>query len=343
MTRVITGEIIHCYFCNSKFFDTDSLKAHMITDHSPGKAGSSKNTNSHTDAVDALSTVEDGCVTVIKKESEGEVSGDEHSKDCDITDNEEGEPDEVKFEVEHDEESVIKEEGEEVSVDCNMCENSFAGNDRLRIHMAKKHNRGMHELQCDKCPYKTHRADSLKRHRQALHDIYDISSPIDKKSLVCEQCGYTTNRPRSMREHLQVVHDGVKYTCELCGKTFSRDGNLKTHMQIHSGVMFMCDQCDFTTNRKESLTSHVRFKHMGVKFPCNLCSGSFTRERDLKRHIDTMHRDPTSEEANAPKVRYPCNICGKTFCRERDMRRHVRLIHTDSESESAPSVLKTAL
>ena len=323
--------VMHCYFCDSEFLDTDTLKAHMIADHTPGKPGRSRRNDT------LCPEKEKEC------ESEREVSflGDEHSEysdnmnNCsDTTDEEGNEPDEVKFEVEHDEESFINEEGEDVSLECNMCENLFSDNESLRIHMMKKHKRGMRELQCDRCPYKTYRGDSLKRHRQTLHEK---SSPVDKSKLVCEQCGYTTARPRSMREHLRV-HNGVKYTCELCGKTFTRDGNLKTHMQIHSGIIFMCDQCDFTTNRKDSLSSHVKFKHMGVKFPCNLCSGSFTRERDLKRHIDSMHKYPTSEEANTPKVKYPCYICQTSFCRERDMRRHVRTIHTDSKSESAPPV-----
>merc|ERR550532_3725775 len=164
---------------------------------------SNNDNNSDTEAFDVLNSADDGSMKVIKKE-EVSFSGDEHSEDGDATDDEEGEPDEVKFEVD-------REEGD---IECNMCEKSCSGNERLRIHMLKKHKRAMHELQCDKCPYKTYRGDSLKRHRQTLHEI---PSPINENRLVCEQCGFTTKRPRSMREHLQVVHNGVKYTCELCG------------------------------------------------------------------------------------------------------------------------------
>ena len=33
--------VMHCYFCDSEFLDTDTLKAHMIADHTPGKPGRS--------------------------------------------------------------------------------------------------------------------------------------------------------------------------------------------------------------------------------------------------------------------------------------------------------------
>lgn len=273
------------------------------------------------------------------KQEEGEIDEDEddqkESLENDMCDNwfndssgddddKEEEVGEVKFEAENEVDTEIKEE-EEAVFECTSCETSYLDYQQLVRHMRKKHKRGMVELPCEQCDYKTFRRDDLTKHKRRMHEPPDPSDLT--KNIICEECGFSTKRPSSMRDHM-LMHSGMKHTCEHCGTTFTRERNLRSHIiQYHSGVELTCNHCDFTTNRKDSLESHVSFKHMGVKFSCNLCTSSYVRERDLKRHVDNVHNNPKPVVPKHLKVNFPCSLCSKSFGRERDMRRHIRDIH----------------
>ena len=51
--------------------------------------------------------------------------------------------------------------------------------------------------------------------------------------------GYSTRDGEVVFEN-----EKVKYFCDLCNKQFTRQDQLKTHIQsVHEGVMYSCDQC----------------------------------------------------------------------------------------------------
>jgi uncharacterized Zn-finger protein len=50
------------------------------------------------------------------------------------------------------------------------------------------------------------------------------------------------------------------FLCDFCGKVFSENGNLQTHMIIHTGVTpYKCDICGKRFSENGSLQSHCDF------------------------------------------------------------------------------------
>ena len=65
-----------------------------------------------------------------------------------------------------------------------------------------------------------------------------------EKSYKCNQCGYAFTKTGNLRTHLKI-HSGEKpYKCSLCDYASNQAGNLRTHLKTHSGEKsYRCDQC----------------------------------------------------------------------------------------------------
>ncbi|HLB67741.1 MAG TPA: C2H2-type zinc finger protein [Thermoplasmata archaeon] len=61
----------------------------------------------------------------------------------------------------------------------------------------------------------------------------------------------------------------MAYTCDTCGATFSTEGELRNHSQMHSGG--------------ERPPSPAEYK-------CAACGGVFHSEADLSRHVASAHK-----------------------------------------------------
>ena len=53
----------------------------------------------------------------------------------------------------------------------------------------------------------------------------------NKRQYTCYQCEKQYTRQSNLKKHIQSVHAEIKYPCDLCDKQFTEKGHLKKHIQ----------------------------------------------------------------------------------------------------------------
>ena len=118
--------------------------------------------------------------------------------------------------------------------------------------------------------------------------------------------------------HLLVVA-AERPKCSECNKTFSKKGNLKTHMKKHKGITFACTHpgCKQTYAQENSLTRHMK-EHESTTFACTHsgCSSAFTNTYHLTRHVNSLHEGIT----------FACTHpgCSSVFTDNSNLARHMK-------------------
>ena len=99
-----------------------------------------------------------------------------------------------------DEDTTSKDQGENNSYQCEICQRCFKVKGNLKTHVASVHE--------------------------------------GKKPFKCEICDKSFPLKGEMKKHITSVHEGMKaFKCDICDKSFSMKGNLKTHFtSVHEGI-----------------------------------------------------------------------------------------------------------
>lgn len=147
----------------------------------------------------------------------------------------------------------------------------------------------------------------MKEHTQA--DIYE-----------CMDCKQVFKFRQSLLQHIRTVHESNRpYSCEVCWATFSSKNSLRNHRVIHLSLRYPCEECGNEFKGRSGLYLHKQRVHRGKKdFECDYCGKMFA----LKCQRDTHRRIHTGEKP------FKCETCGAGFRAQSGLYAH-RKTHTD--------------
>jgi KRAB domain-containing zinc finger protein len=145
-----------------------------------------------------------------------------------------------------------------------------------------------------------------------------------EKSHNCKQCKKSFSRAGNLNTHIMTHNRQKLHKCSLCDKEFSQAGHLREHMMTHTGEKpHLCEQCNESFSRDDTLKRHIQ-SHNGEKpHPCLLCHESFSRSSHLKDHKLT----------HSGERPHTCEWCNRTFRRAGHLKGHM-LTHTGEKAHT---------
>ena len=87
----------------------------------------------------------------------------------------------------------------EIEWKCVHCSQSVQSEQKLKTHMAKKHET---EVLCKTCGFKTFSSALLGRH-QRVHGGF-----------ICNQCSFQSTNRDYLKRHKEIKHDGLRFQCD---------------------------------------------------------------------------------------------------------------------------------
>ncbi|KAH8390816.1 hypothetical protein KR200_002206 [Drosophila serrata] len=251
--------------------------------------------------------------------------------------------------------------GGQKTVECRVCNVSFASIAALRLHLETMPAGSHHELSslknysitnqmgfeldlqdsetdeeqakppgvpayytCGICQLRCVRKFELHQHQQAMHRLEKISDG-------CDQCIFKSVCPDIIAHHkrTQCANREKQFTCSRCGYKFMWEANLLTHMQLQHGKTDNPEQ----EGDKESPAEEP--KTGSPVFQCAQCPRKYNRKDRLSAHVKKFHgpagRGPEvakvpATRATSPKEpkRFLCAFCGKAVSSSSNLIIHMR-------------------
>ncbi len=112
--------------------------------------------------------------------------------------------------------------------------------------------------QCSKCNYTTNRIYNLERHTRTCKksELQEKGSNLQEKGSCLQKKGSLLQKKGSFHDHSSQTNIP---TCQKCNKTFTRNSNLKIHLETCDGtVIGMCKICKEMFNSKSTLYRHKK-------------------------------------------------------------------------------------
>lgn len=202
---------------------------------------------------------------------------------------------------------------------CDDCNESFAGRQVLRKHMADVHNKKIplddRVFVCNECGKTKVEKKNILHHLKAVH--------FSPNSFCCEICAVVYKTLVSLERHINVEHKQIKLPrsqCEHCGK-WIQERHYSTHIKNHftPPEPVTCDTCGRECKSKKLLQKHNRKHHSpwSKKHQCSYCPKTFTEIICLREHMAT----------HTGVSLYHCEFCGAQFKSNGNYSAHKRRLH----------------
>ena len=197
------------------------------------------------------------------------------------------------------------------ALECSTCRNTFYNEANLKRHL-RLHAENPLDCPCNFCGKKFTRKDNLFRHRERLHNLFNINFDAmrpdsQQLSFQCKMCRADFGASKDALENHIVwevckkrdnpfkVNSEGRIECDLCDKTYVEMSNLKRHIHKNRSSRKQrntCDKCNKTYANMSSLKRHVDSVHSSGKqtFCCESCGVEFTRRTSLVRHMKVLHK-----------------------------------------------------
>ena len=152
---------------------------------------------------------------------------------------------------------------------------------------------------------------------------------------VCDLCDITFTRDDNLKRHMESKHGWDTkqgHTCGECGKSFSRKDALRRHQLTCQAIHFKCPRCHRMLKDITSLT-----RHMGLcPIPtCGTCQEQFVNLDQLREHQKSHWKRKATSNPLAHKLKkrkregwFHCRVCLDSFASREELFHH-RLDHMD--------------
>ena len=223
---------------------------------------------------------------------------------------------------------------------CDKCENEYASKNRLRLHIAKKHEGKRYP--CEECQFKASEPAYLRKHIKVIHRNIRVSCPLCDAKLSsnhevklhveskhegikhpCSQCSFQGSSKNTLTQHTLKMHTDYKSTtahkCTQCGNEYASKNRLNQHIATkHDGIRYPCEECHFSASEPSSLKMHVKTIHQNIRIPCQQCDSTHASRQNLKIHIESKHEG----------IKHPCSLCPFQGASKHSIKQHVLRIHS---------------
>ena len=199
-------------------------------------------------------------------------------------------------------------------VTCGTCNSGFKIIDRLRTHIAKKHD-GKGFIIQNKFDVENYLTSLRKEalNNDVIKEVHEVNRPQHSEtSKACAVCDKEFKTYDKLIKHVETFHHYV--TCGTCKSTFKTVDNLRTHIENkHDGKGFiMQNKFDvehyLTSIKKDALENPLS---EGECLECAVCNKCFSSKQLLMKHYTQAH------EGNQPLEGFALSFFGNQLSSEK--------------------------
>lgn len=167
--------------------------------------------------------------------------------------------------------------------ECELCHKRFSQARYLKRHV-ERHQQNVNIYDCENCNKQFKSLLLLEAHIRKVH-LKVV------RQFQCKQCNFASTNTTSIHEHLQAHPEGA-VTCTVCGQSYTDNGVLKKHMDVHDvSRPYVCTfaGCQWRFKTASRRDAHMRSHVPGGRFQCRFCHKAFGYRHHLTRHEVSLH------------------------------------------------------